>query len=75
MMTISPQANGVTISSGTVLQTPPHFAALIDPRFKARLAELGGAPMPMRPAEFGKFLADETEKLGKVIRAANITPE
>jgi tripartite-type tricarboxylate transporter receptor subunit TctC len=50
-------------------------AALIDPRFKARLAELGGVPIPMKPAEFGKFLADETEKLGKVIRAANIRPE
>jgi hypothetical protein len=31
--------------------------------------------MPMTPAAFGKFIADETEKWGKVIRAANIKPE
>ena len=37
-------------------------AGLADPKMKARLADLGGAPMPMTPAEFGKFIADETEK-------------
>ena len=47
-------------------------AALASPQLKARLAELGGVPMPMTPAEFGKHIADETEKWGKVIRAANI---
>jgi tripartite-type tricarboxylate transporter receptor subunit TctC len=45
---------------------------LADPKMKARLADLGGVPMPMTPAEFGKFIVDETEKWGKVIRAANI---
>jgi tripartite-type tricarboxylate transporter receptor subunit TctC len=50
-------------------------AALADPTIKARLADLGGLPMPMTPADFGKFIADETEKWGKVIRAANIKPE
>src|SRR5262249_33809826 len=39
-------------------------AALTGPRIKARLAELGGTPMPMTPNEFGKFLTDETEKWG-----------
>ena len=48
--------------------------ALADPKLKARILDLGGVPMPMTPAEFGKFLADETEKWGKVIRAANIKP-
>jgi tripartite-type tricarboxylate transporter receptor subunit TctC len=48
---------------------------LADPKLKARLADLGGVPMPMSPAEFGKLVADETEKWGKVIRAANIKPE
>jgi tripartite-type tricarboxylate transporter receptor subunit TctC len=48
---------------------------LADPRLKARLAELGGEPMPMTSAEFGKLVSDETEKWGKVIRAANIKPE
>jgi tripartite-type tricarboxylate transporter receptor subunit TctC len=47
-------------------------AALADPTIKARLADLGGVPMPMSPAEFGKFIAEETEKWGKVIRALNI---
>jgi tripartite-type tricarboxylate transporter receptor subunit TctC len=47
-------------------------AALADPGVKARLADLGNEPMPMTPAGFGKFIADETEKWGKVIRAANI---
>jgi tripartite-type tricarboxylate transporter receptor subunit TctC len=49
--------------------------ALADPKFKARLAELGGVPLSVRPEEFGKFLADETEKWGRVIRAANLRPE
>jgi tripartite-type tricarboxylate transporter receptor subunit TctC len=47
---------------------------LADPKMKARLLDLGGRPMPMTPAELGKFIADETEKWGKVIRAANIKP-
>ena len=47
-------------------------AGLADPSMKARLAELGAVPMPMTPAEFGKFMADETEKWGSVIRAAHI---
>ena len=50
-------------------------AALADPKMKARLADLGGTPLPMSPADFGKLIADETEKWGKVIRAANIKPE
>jgi hypothetical protein len=39
---------------------------------KARLADLGGTVLPGSPADFGKFIAEETEKWGKVIRAANI---
>jgi tripartite-type tricarboxylate transporter receptor subunit TctC len=50
-------------------------AALADPKLKARLAELGGTVLPGSPADFGKFIADETEKWGKVIRAANIKAE
>jgi tripartite-type tricarboxylate transporter receptor subunit TctC len=50
-------------------------AGLADPGIKQRIADLGGAPMPMTPAEFGKLTADETEKWGKVIRAAHIKPE
>jgi tripartite-type tricarboxylate transporter receptor subunit TctC len=43
-------------------------AGLADPTIKARLADLGGEPMPMLPAEFGKFIADETEKWAKVVK-------
>jgi hypothetical protein len=39
---------------------------------KVRFAELGGMGLPGSPAEFRKFMADETEKWGKLIRAANI---
>jgi tripartite-type tricarboxylate transporter receptor subunit TctC len=39
---------------------------------RARLSDLGGMPMQMTPADFGKFIADETDKWGKVIRTANI---
>jgi tripartite-type tricarboxylate transporter receptor subunit TctC len=64
--------------------TPPEIVAklnqavnavLADPKLQTRLAELAGEPMPMTPAEFGKLVAEETEKWGKVIRAANIKAE
>jgi tripartite-type tricarboxylate transporter receptor subunit TctC len=47
-------------------------AGLADPKIKARLADLGGTVLPGSPADFGKLIADETEKWGKVIRTANI---
>ena len=47
-------------------------AALADPNMKKRLADLGAAVFAGSPADFTKFIADETEKWGKVIRAANI---
>ena len=47
-------------------------AILADPKTKARLAELSSSAFPNSPAEFGKHIADEIEKWGKVIRAANI---
>ena len=50
-------------------------AALADPNTKSRLVGLGVEPMSMTPAEFGKFMLDETEKWAKVIHAANIKPE
>jgi tripartite-type tricarboxylate transporter receptor subunit TctC len=49
--------------------------ALADPALKARFADLGAETMPMTPAEFGKFVAAETEKWGKVIKLAGIKPE
>jgi tripartite-type tricarboxylate transporter receptor subunit TctC len=50
-------------------------ASLADPKMKARLADVGGTALSGSPADFGKLIADETEKWGKVIRAANIKPE
>jgi tripartite-type tricarboxylate transporter receptor subunit TctC len=50
-------------------------AGLADPRMKARLADLGATVLALSPADFGKLIADDTEKWGKVIRAANIKPE
>jgi tripartite-type tricarboxylate transporter receptor subunit TctC len=69
---------------GAPRNTPPEViaklnteinAALADPKLQARLSELGGIPTPMTPTEFGKFVADETVKWGKVVRTGNIKPE
>jgi tripartite-type tricarboxylate transporter receptor subunit TctC len=49
-------------------------AGLADAKMKARFTDLGGAPMPMAPAEFGKLIADETDKWAKVSRRANLKP-
>jgi tripartite-type tricarboxylate transporter receptor subunit TctC len=50
-------------------------AALEDPKLKTRLLELGGTLLPGSPADFGKLVADDTEKWAKVIRAVNIKAE
>jgi tripartite-type tricarboxylate transporter receptor subunit TctC len=69
---------------GAPRNTPPEIAhklneeintGLASPQIKARLAELGGTVLAGSPADFGQLVADETEKWGKVIRAANVKPE
>jgi len=50
-------------------------AALADPKIKTRFAELGATVIPGSPADFGKLIADETEKWGKVVRFAGVKPE
>jgi tripartite-type tricarboxylate transporter receptor subunit TctC len=50
-------------------------AALADPNMKKRLTDLGAAVFAGSPADFGKFIADETEKWAKVVKFANIKPE
>jgi tripartite-type tricarboxylate transporter receptor subunit TctC len=47
-------------------------AGMADPKLQARIADFGGIPFALSPADFGKFIADETEKWAKVIRALNI---
>jgi tripartite-type tricarboxylate transporter receptor subunit TctC len=69
---------------GAPENTPPEIisklnneinAALASPVMKARLADQGATPLPGSPADFGKLIADETQKWAKVIRAANIKPQ
>ncbi len=76
------EASG-TQGLGAPRDTPPEIidklnreinAGLADPMIKARLADLGNEPLPLSPAQYGQLLADETEKWGKVVRAANIKP-
>jgi tripartite-type tricarboxylate transporter receptor subunit TctC len=50
-------------------------AVLVEPKAKARIAELGGEPLIGSPAAYGRMLAEESEKWGKVVRAANIKVE
>jgi tripartite-type tricarboxylate transporter receptor subunit TctC len=50
-------------------------AALADPKMKARLAELGATALPGSPADFGKLIAEETEKWAKVIKSGGIKAE
>jgi tripartite-type tricarboxylate transporter receptor subunit TctC len=50
-------------------------AGLADPKIKARLADVGGTPVPGSPADFGKLIAEETEKWGKVVKFAGLKPE
>ena len=62
---------------GEIIQTLNNATntALADPRIKARISELGSNPFPGSPDEFGRLLAGEIEKWGKVIRTANIKAE
>ncbi len=50
-------------------------AGLADPAIRARLSDLGAAPFPHAPAEFGAYVAAETEKWGKVVRSAGVKAE
>ncbi|KJC49712.1 MFS transporter [Bradyrhizobium sp. LTSP885] len=69
---------GISVPKGT----PPEIVdilnkavgeALKDPKLLARLSEVGGIPKPMTPAEFGKLVADETEKWRKVVEFAGVS--
>jgi tripartite-type tricarboxylate transporter receptor subunit TctC len=47
-------------------------APFADPRTKARIAELGATPLPGSPADFGRFIAEEVEKWGKVVEFSGL---
>ena len=72
---------GHTFSSGRPINTPVEIvamlnkeinAALADAKMQARLAELGGVALPGSVADFGKLIADETEKWAKVVKFADV---
>ena len=68
---------GVGVPNGTPAEVIDKLnreinAGLADPKMKAQFADLGSTVLPGSPADFGRLIADETEKWGKVIRAANI---
>jgi tripartite-type tricarboxylate transporter receptor subunit TctC len=70
---------GIGVPKGTATEVIKRLnkainEALADPKIKARLADLGSTPLVGSPADFGKLIAEEAEKWGKVIRAANIKP-
>jgi tripartite-type tricarboxylate transporter receptor subunit TctC len=72
--------NGFGAPKGTPIEIVEQLnteinAALADPRIRARLLDLGATVHASSPAEYGKLIAEETEKWGKVIRAANIKPD
>src|SRR5262245_17742564 len=86
--TISDYVPGFEVSNwfgfGVPRQTPTEVVATLnvavntgleDSILKTRLADLGGTTLPGSSAEFGKLIADETERWGKVIRTAHIRPE
>ena len=49
--------------------------ALADLKFRGRLANLGGTPLPSSPADFGKLVGEETEKWAKVVKFVGLKPE
>jgi tripartite-type tricarboxylate transporter receptor subunit TctC len=76
--------SSVWFGIGAPRSTPPDIVeklnkeinvALADPKMKARLADLGGTMIAGSPADFGKLIADETEKWAKVVKFAGIKPE
>jgi tripartite-type tricarboxylate transporter receptor subunit TctC len=50
-------------------------AALTDPRMRAKFAEIGGEPLAGSPSEFGRLIAEETDKWGKVVKFTGLKPE
>jgi tripartite-type tricarboxylate transporter receptor subunit TctC len=72
--------SGVGVRSGTPLEIVERLnreinAGLANPTVKAQLEETGSVPMPLTPAEFGAFVAAETEKWGRVVKFSGAKPD
>jgi len=72
--------NGIGVAKNTPTEIVNRLnkeinAGLADPNLRARFAELGAAVLPLSPADFGKFIADETEKWGKVVKFSGAKAE
>ena len=67
-----PKTRQATLSTSSI---PEINAGLADAAVKARLAELGGTVIPGSPADFGKLVADEIDKWGKVVKFSGAKPE
>jgi tripartite-type tricarboxylate transporter receptor subunit TctC len=50
-------------------------AGLADPEMNKRLADIGAVPMPMSPAEHGKFIAEDAAKWGRVVKFSGLKPD
>jgi tripartite-type tricarboxylate transporter receptor subunit TctC len=71
---------GIGVPKGTPVEIVERLnketnAGLADSKLRARFADLGALPMPMTPPDFGKFIAEETEKWGKVVKFAGAKPD
>ncbi len=72
--------NGVVAPKNTPIEIVDKLnqeirTSLGDPNVRARFADVGSLPEPMKPVDFGKFIAEDTEKWRRVIRQANISVE
>ncbi|HLH98387.1 MAG TPA: tripartite tricarboxylate transporter substrate binding protein [Xanthobacteraceae bacterium] len=72
--------NGIGVPRNTSVEIVDRLnkeinAGLVDPNIKARLADLGTTPLISSSAEFGRFIADETEKWAKVVKFSGVKPE
>jgi tripartite-type tricarboxylate transporter receptor subunit TctC len=68
-----PRRHFLHLTAG-VATFPALSRVVADPKSQARFTELGASTLPGSPADFGRLLADETEKWGKVVKFAGITP-
>jgi tripartite-type tricarboxylate transporter receptor subunit TctC len=72
--------SGIGVPSGTPLEIVARLnqeisAGLTDSNIRARFAEVGGTPIVLSTAGFGKLIADDTEKWAKVVKASGVRPE